>query len=206
MSLAASHTLITPGGRRRSTAASVAIALPWRALREVVRIRASRPRASCPSTASLMSVNRYLAQPLDEAPAVALEVERLVGAVVRAMVVRRIRDLCTCSECALVVRIDVVDVHADVVARGTGRLGAERAVGALRADPDQAVAEPVHRVADDAGRTHAPRSRDLAEPERTLQERDCGGDVLIRKLGNDRRSALGPDLLPDRCHEQLLSP
>src|SRR5438132_11160030 len=185
---------------------AVAFALPWWALPEVVRIRASRPRASCPSTASLMSVDRYLAQPLDEAPAVVLEVQRLVGAVVRAMGVRRTRDLCTCGECALVVRIDVVDVHADVVARGTGRLRAERAVGALRADPDHAVAELDHRVADDAGRAHAPRSRDLAEPERALQERDCGGDVLIRKLGNDRRSALGPDLLPDRCHERLLSP
>src|SRR5436309_8716338 len=114
MSLAASHTLITPGGRRRSTAASVAIALPWRALPEVVRMRASRPRASCPSTASLMSVDRHLAQPLDEAPAVAFEVERLAGAIVRAMVVQRTGDLRTCLARALVVRIDVVDVHADV--------------------------------------------------------------------------------------------
>src|SRR5207302_2873497 len=135
-----------------------ALGLPWRALPEVVRIRASRPRASCPSTAPLMSVDRCRGQPLDEAPAVALEVERLVGAVVRAMSVRRTRDLCTCGECALVVRIDVVDVHADVVARGTGRLWAERAVGALRADPDDAVAELDHRVADDAGRAHASRS------------------------------------------------
>src|SRR5881296_2816152 len=205
MSVAASHTLITPGGRRRSTAASVAIALPWRALPEVVRMRASRPRASCPSTASLMSVDRHLAQPLDEAPAVAFEVERLVGAIVRAMVVQRTGDLRTCLARALVVRIDVVDVHADVVARGAGGLRTERAVGALRADSDDAVAELDHRVADDAGGAHAPRRRDLAESERALQECDCGGDILIRKLGNDRRSAPGRDLLPDGCHELLLS-
>src|SRR5438093_5853060 len=147
-------------------------------------MRASRPRASCPSTASLMSVDRHLAQPLDEAPAVAFEVERLVGAIVRAMVVRRTGDLRTCLARALVVRIDVVDVHADVVARGAGRLRAERAVGALRPDSDDAVAELDHRVADEAGGAHAPRRRDLAESERALQKRDCGGDVLIRKLGN----------------------
>src|SRR5436309_3402166 len=141
---------------------AIAIALPWRALPEVVRMRASRPRASCPSTASLMSVDRHLAQPLDEAPAVAFEVERLVGAIVRAMVVQRTGDLRTCLARALVVRIDVVDVHADVVARGAGGLRTERAVGALRADSDDAVAELDHRVADDAGGAHAPRRRDLA--------------------------------------------
>src|SRR5437879_13432681 len=120
-----------------------------------------------------MSVDRYLAQPLDEAPAVALEVERLVGAVVRAMGVRRTRDLCTCGECALVVRVDVVDVHADVVARGTGRLRAEGAVGALRADSDHAVAELDHRMADASGGAHAPRSRDLADTERAREDSAC---------------------------------
>src|SRR5688500_9811905 len=143
--------------------------------------RARSARARPPRWSKCSS--RHLAQPLDEAPAVAFEVERLVGAIVRAMVVQPTGDLRTRLARTLVVRIDVVDVHADVVARGAGGLRTERAVGALRADADDAVAELDHRVADDAGRAHAPRRRDLAESECPLQERDCGGDVLIRKLG-----------------------
>ena len=67
----------------------------------------------------------------------ALEVERLVGAIVPQVIVQPAHDLCTRGERALVVRIDVVDVHSDVLARGAGPLRAERAMGALRAEPDQ---------------------------------------------------------------------
>ena len=45
-------------------------------------------------------------QPLEEAPAVALEVERLVDAIVPQVIVQPAHDLCTRGECALVVRID----------------------------------------------------------------------------------------------------
>src|SRR5207302_343208 len=107
---------------------------------------------------------------------------------------------------ALIVRIDVVDVHADVLALDAATHRADRAVGALRADADHAAAELDQRVADHALRTHQPCGRDLAEPERAFQELERGADVLIRKLGNDRRSAPGLDLLPDRRHEHLLSP
>src|SRR5207244_9071806 len=110
------------------------------------------------------------------------------------------------GERALVVRVDVVDVHGDVLARGAGPLRAERAMGALRAEPDHAVAELDHRVVDRAVRAHAPRGRDLAEPERALQERERGTDVLIRKPRSDRWSSHGLDLLPDCGHEYCLSP
>src|SRR5256885_11479456 len=103
------------------------------------------------------------------------------------------------------VRVDVVDVYGDVLARGAGPLPAERAMGALRAEPGHAVAELDHRMVDRAIRAHAPRGRDLAEPERALQERERGPDVLVRKPRNDRWSSHGLDLLPDRCHERLLS-
>src|SRR4029450_8839871 len=91
-----------PGSRARSARARPDTRRPW---------------SGCSS--------RHLAQPLDEAPAVAFEVERLVGAIVRAMVVQRTADLRTCLARELVVRIDVVDVHADVVARGAGRFRTE---------------------------------------------------------------------------------
>src|SRR5207244_6245058 len=122
------------------------------------------------------------------------------------MIVQPADDLGTGGERALVVRVDVVDVHRDVLARGAGPLRAERAMGALRAEPDHAVAELDHRVADRAVRAHAPRGRDLAEPERALQARERGTDVLIRKPRNDRWSSHGLDLLPDCGHESGLSP
>src|SRR4029434_3673052 len=54
-------------------------------------------------------------------------------------------------------------------------------------------------------RAHEARDRDLAEPERALQERQRGPDVLIRDLGNDRRWTRGLDLPLDRRHEHRLS-
>src|SRR5688572_19362927 len=113
---------------------------------------------------------------LDEAPAVALEVQRLVTAIARPMVAHRLGDLRTGGERTLVVRLDVGDGHAEVLARDAGALGTDRAVGALGTDPDHAVL------------AHEPRVRDLAGPERAFQERERGADVLIGKLGNDRRS------------------
>src|SRR4029434_10672096 len=95
---------------------------------------------------------------------------------------------------ALVVRVDVVDVHGDVLARSAGPLRAERAMGARRAEPDHAVTELDHRVVDPAVRAHAPRSQDLAEPERALQERERGTDVFIRNPRNHRVSAPWLDL------------
>src|SRR6266446_10354820 len=96
-------------------------------------------------------------------------------------------------------------MYADVLALDAATHRADRAVGALRADADHAAAELDQRVADHALRAHQPCGRDLAEPERAFQELERGADVLIRKLGNDRRSASGLDLLPDRRHENLLS-
>src|SRR4029434_9610479 len=101
---------------------------------------------------------RRLAQPLEETPAVALEVERLVDAIVPQVIVQLTYDLGARGERAPVVRVDVVDVHGDVLARGAGPLRAERAMGALRAEPDHAVTELDHRVVDPAVRAHAPRS------------------------------------------------
>src|SRR4029077_8918306 len=147
-----------------------------------------------------------LAQPLEEAPAVALEVECLVDAIVPQVIVQPAHDLCTRGERALVVRIDVVDVHRDVLARGASPLRAERAMGALRAEPDHAVTELDHGVVDRAVCADAPRRGNFAEPERTLQERERGPDVLVRKPWNDRWSSHGLDLLPDCRHERRLSP
>src|SRR5206468_228829 len=154
---------------------------------------------------------RHLAQQLVEAPAVALEVERLVGAmrlvgaIAPGVVAQPVCDPCTCGDRALIVRIDVVDVHADVLALDAAVLRADRAVVALRADPDHAAAEREHRMVDPAVRGHEPRGGDLAEPERALQERERGADVLIRDLWHDCRSARGLDLPPDCCHEHGLS-
>src|SRR5437773_1811206 len=97
-------------------------------------------------------------------------------------------------------------MHADELALDAAAHGADRAVVALPADPDQAVAELHRRMEKLAVRAHEPRGRDLAEPERALQERQRGADVLIWKLGHDRRSARGLDLLPDCRHEHCLSP
>jgi hypothetical protein len=74
---------------------------------------------------------------------------------------------------------DVVDVHADVLARVPGTLGADRVVGALRADPYHAAAELDVGVVDHAVRALHARRPDLAEPERALQERQRRADVLI---------------------------
>src|SRR5206468_12971749 len=84
---------------------------------------------------------RHLAHPLVEAPAVALEVERLVAATAPGMVARSACDPCPGGARALVVRIDVGDGHADVLALDAGTLGTHRAVSSLRADPDHAAAE-----------------------------------------------------------------
>src|SRR2546426_12013611 len=84
---------------------------------------------------------RHLADPLVEAPAVALEVERLVGAmrlvgaIAPDVVAQPVCDPCTRGNRTLIVRIDVVDVHADVLALDAATLRADRAVVALRADP-----------------------------------------------------------------------
>src|SRR5438093_3278641 len=134
---------------------------------------------------------RHLAQPLMEAPAVAIGVERLVGAmtfVAPEVVTQPVGDPCTRGDRALMVRIDVVDVHADVLALDAAALRADRAVVALRADTDDALAELDRRMVDRAVRAHQAGGRDLAEPERALQEREGGADVLIRNLGNDRGS------------------
>src|SRR3989454_5992784 len=96
-------------------------------------------------------------------------------------------------------------MHADELALDAAAHGADRAVVALPADPDQAVAELHRRMEKLAVSTHEPRGRDLAEPERALQERERGADVLIRNLRNDRRSALGLGLPSDCCHEHGLS-
>src|SRR5262244_1383079 len=149
---------------------------------------------------------RPLAQPLAETPAVALEVERLIDAIIPQVIVQPADDLGTRSKRALVVRVDVIDVHGDVLGGGAGPLRAERAMGALRAEPNHAVTELDHRVIDRAVGPHAARGRDLTEPERPLQERERGTDVLIRKPWNDRWSSHGLDLLPDCGHEHCLSP
>src|SRR6266446_1544633 len=161
-----------------------------------------RPRAG----ASRLRIGslRYLAQLLEEAPAVALEIERLVGTMA-GVAVRPVRDPCTRGQRALVVGIDIGDVHADVLGLDAGTLRADRAVGAVCADPDHAVAELDQCVMDHAVVAHEPRGRDLAEAERAVQEGERGTDVLIRKLGNDRRSAPGLGFLPDCCHEHCLS-
>src|SRR5262245_28064704 len=122
------------------------------------------------------------------------------------MAARLPRDPCSRGAGALVVRLDVGHGHAEVLALDAAPLRADRAVGALRADPDHAVAELDERVVDHTVRALHPRGRDLAEPKRALQERERGADVRIGKLGNDRRSVSGLDLLPDGRHERFLSP
>src|SRR5215475_8292406 len=66
---------------------------------------------------------RHLAQPLEETPAVALEVERLIDAIIPQVIVQPADDLGTRGDRALVVRVDVVDVHGDVLGGGAGLLG-----------------------------------------------------------------------------------
>src|SRR2546427_5431743 len=127
----------------------------------------------------------------------ALEVERPVGALAPGVVAELVGDPCTRGDGTLIVRIDVVDLHADELALNASAHGADRAVVALPADPDQAVAELHRRMEKHAVRAHEPRGRDLAEPERALQERQRGADVLIRNLWNDRRSAPAHAPLPD---------
>src|SRR6266550_7895629 len=92
----------------------------------------TRPFVVFMPVSSPVSFRRHLAQPLEEAPAMALEVECLVDAIVPQVIVQPAHDLCTRGERALVVYIDVVDVHREVLARGASPLRAERAVGALR--------------------------------------------------------------------------
>src|SRR5262249_57066761 len=104
---------------------------------------------------------------------------RLVGATARGMVANPAGVPRARRDRALVMRIDVVDVHADVMARDAGAHRAPGAVGALRAEPDHAVAEFNHGMADHSPLAHASRSRDLAEAERTLQELPRSADVLI---------------------------
>src|SRR5262249_21265822 len=95
------------------------------------------------------SARRHLTQPLmDETPAVALGIERLVGAWLRAMAARLPRDPRTRGAAGLEVRLDVGDGHAEVLALDAAALRADGTVGALRADPDHAVAELDERVVD----------------------------------------------------------
>src|SRR5439155_21593068 len=149
---------------------------------------------------------RHLAYRLAEAPAVALEVERPVGPLAPGVVAQLVGDPRTRGDGTLIVRIDVVDLHADELALDAPAHGTDRAVVALPADPDQAVAELDRGMEEHAVGAHEPRRRDLAKPERALQERERRADVLIRNLGNDRRPAPGRDLLPDCRHEHCLSP
>src|SRR5437899_12130412 len=93
------------------------------------------------------------------------------------VVAQPVGDPSTRGDRALIVGIDVVDVHADVLALDAATLRADRAVVALRADPDRAATEREHRMVDPAVRGQQPRGRDLAEPERALQGRARGADV-----------------------------
>src|SRR5215510_1892807 len=104
---------------------------------------------------------RDCAHRLEEAPPMALEVERLVRAMAPARDVggQRGGDLGPRGDGALVMRLDVVDLDADVLGRGPGAPRADRAVGALRADPDHAVAELDDGMVDDAVPAHQPRGR-----------------------------------------------
>jgi len=95
---------------------------------------------------------------------------RLVGPIAPGVVAQPVCDPCTGGDRVLIVRIDIVDVHADVLALDAATLRADCAVVALRTDPDHARAELEHRVVDHAARAHEPGGRDLAEPERALQE------------------------------------
>src|SRR5713101_9462987 len=121
------------------------------------------PAGRCRAAGSFR--RRYLAHPLKEAPAVALEVERLVGAIA-GMALQPLCDPCTRGDRALVVRINIGDGHADVLALDAGTLRADRTVRALPADADHAVAALDQCVEEHASLAHHPRGRDLAEPER----------------------------------------
>src|SRR5215475_6054142 len=172
----------------------------------VPRARVMLPAPSCRSRASSTRL-RHLAQALvDEAPAVALGVDRLVGVRLRAAAAWLPCDPRPCGERLLIVRLDVGDRHAEILALDAAALGADRAVRALRADSDHAVAELDDRVVDHAVRALHSRGRNLAKPERALQEGERGADVRVGELGNDRGSPYGLDLLPDCRHERFLSP
>src|SRR5262245_6862622 len=94
---------------------------------------------------------RHFAHALVEAPAMALQIERLVGPVAPELIAQPVGDAGAGGQRALVVRVDVVDVHTDVLALDPGALRADRAVAALPSDADHAVvAELHHRVADRA--------------------------------------------------------
>src|SRR5262245_31336128 len=121
------------------------------------------------------------------------------------MVTRSPRDPCASGERALMVRIEVGDVHADVLALDAAALRADRAVRALPADSDDAVAELDEGVEQLAVAAHDPRGRNLVEPECTIAERERGADVRIRKLRHDGRSARALRLLSYCRHEHCLS-
>src|SRR5262249_6231089 len=127
-----------------------------RALMSVLRLPPWGAHAALPSSDQCWSDPgrrsgaRPLADPLMEAPAVALGVERLVGAmasIAPEVVAEPGGDPCPGGGGTLIVRIDVVDVHADVLALDAGSLRAHRAMVALRADPDHAAAELERRMA-----------------------------------------------------------
>src|SRR5262245_5462666 len=84
---------------------------------------------------------RGLAHALAEAPAMTLEVERLVAALPPDVVARPVGDPCPRGDRPLVVRIEVGDVHADVLALDPAALRADGAVRALPSDPDHAIGE-----------------------------------------------------------------
>src|SRR5690349_3944582 len=75
---------------------------------------------------------RHLAQPLHEAPAVTLGIERLVRAN-RRLVVQPCGNSCTRRDRALVMRVDAVDGHAAVLALDAAAHRTDGAAGALRA-------------------------------------------------------------------------
>src|SRR3989442_12775063 len=96
----------------------------------------------------------------------------------RRVLAQRGGDLRPRGERALIVRVDVVDIHADVLALDAAPHRADRAVGALRADADHAAAELDQRMADHALRAHAPRARVFTEPELAQQVMARGADIM----------------------------
>src|SRR5215813_11312516 len=84
------------------------------------------------------------ARRLAEAPAVALEVECPVGALAPGVIAQLVDDSCARGDGPPIVRVDVVDLHADELALAAAARRADGAVVALPADPDQAAAE-LHR-------------------------------------------------------------
>src|SRR5262244_3673103 len=207
--------LLVPAGTVSSNSMTLSFVSRPRSFRAAKRPGAPMSRCVPPPAGTTMPLLAFMEvppdtrdvspEPLEETPAVALEVERLVDAILAQVIVQTADDLGTRRDRALVVRVDVIDVHGDVLRRGADRLRAERAMGALRAEPDHAAAELDHRVVDRAVRAHAPRGRNLAEPERALEERERGADILVRKSRNDRRSSNGLNLLLDHGHEYRLS-